>query len=277
MKLKQVQSDKPSFFHHYGMSSSQIDYIIYCAENGFIFDYKIHERCPINTSSHVPVSTKSVLRLTGSQITKVNFNTRYKIEWDNLDSEAFNALITNELFMYNMEEKTSEDNINFLCRCLKRATTAAVPSKVIKLKGHKFKASPTVLHLLKICKEKYQLWKNNGKHNDSFKSDKSLAQRNLRRQLRKEQYTDRTNFYNEVMDNPSNDMFHTLIRRSRNSRNKEAACIIENGEHHYNVIDQTNIFTRFFEDLAIPKDKGYDSEFLELCNIRHNVIQQMCE
>ena len=99
---------------------------------------------------------KSVSRLTGSQITKVNFNTRYKLEWDNLDSEAFNALITNELFMYNMEEKTSEENINFLCRCLKRATTAAVPSKVIKLKGHKFKASPTVLHLLKICKEKYQ-------------------------------------------------------------------------------------------------------------------------
>ena len=25
MKLKQVQSDKPSFFHHYGMSPSQID------------------------------------------------------------------------------------------------------------------------------------------------------------------------------------------------------------------------------------------------------------
>ena len=62
----------------------------------------------------------------GSQITKVNFNTRYKLEWDNLDSEAFNALITNELFMYNLEEKTSEDNINFLCRCLKRATTCTI-------------------------------------------------------------------------------------------------------------------------------------------------------
>jgi hypothetical protein len=37
-----------------------------------------------------------------------------------------------------------------------------------------------------------------------------------------------------------------------NSRNKEAACIIENGEHHYNAIDQTNSFARFFEDLAIP-------------------------
>jgi len=81
------------------------------------------------------------------------------------------------------------------------------------------------------------------------------------------------------MDNPSNDMFHKLIRRSRNStsRNKEAACIMENGEHHCNAIDQTNSFARFFEDLAMPKDKGYDYEFLELCNIRHNIIQQMCE
>jgi hypothetical protein len=79
------------------------------------------------------------------------------------------------------------------------------------------------------------------------------------------------------MDNPSNDMFHKLIRRSRNSRNKEASCIIENGEHHYNVIDQTNSFARFFDYLAIHKDKGYDYEFLELCNIRHNVVQQMCE
>jgi hypothetical protein len=41
-----------------------------------------------------------------------------------------------------------------------------------------------------------------------------------------------------------------------NSRNKEAACIVENGEHHYNAIDQTNSFTRFFDDLAIPKNKG---------------------
>ena len=114
MKLKQVQSDKPSFFHHSGMSSSQIDYIIYCAENGFIFDYKIHERCPINTSSHVSVSIKIRIKAnSGSQITKVNFNTSYKHEWDKLDSEAFNALITNELFMYNMEEKRLKTTSTF--------------------------------------------------------------------------------------------------------------------------------------------------------------------
>ena len=70
---------------------------------------------------------------------------------------------------------------------------------------------------------------------------------------------------------------HAYSNSNSNSRNKEAACIIENGEHHYHVIDQTNSFARFLEDLVIPKDKGNESEFLELCNIRHNVMQQMCE
>ncbi|CAC5356193.1 unnamed protein product [Mytilus coruscus] len=113
--------------------------------------------------------------------------------------------------------------------------------------------------------------------NDHLKTDKILAQRNLRKQLRKEQYLDRTQFYNELMDNPSNDMFHKLIRRNRGSKNKDAICIMENGEHHYSATDQTNSFSRYFEDLAVPKDNGYDSEFLDLCNIRHNIFDELCK
>ncbi|CAG2228759.1 unnamed protein product [Mytilus edulis] len=157
------------------------------------------------------------------------------------------------------------------------SATAAVPSKIIKLKGPHFKASPTTLMLLKTSKEKYQLWKSHGKKNDHLKTDKILAQRNLRKQLRKEQYMDRTQFYNELMDNPSNDMFHKLIRRNRGSKNKDAICIIENGEHHYSAKDQTNSFSRYFEDLAVPKDNGYDPEFLDLCNIRHNIFDELCK
>ncbi|XP_071136395.1 uncharacterized protein [Mytilus edulis] len=79
------------------------------------------------------------------------------------------------------------------------------------------------------------------------------------------------------MDNPSNDMFHKLIRRNRGSKNKDAICIIENGEHHYSAKDQTNSFSRYFEDLAVPKDNGYDPEFLDLCNIRHNIFDELCK
>ncbi|CAC5400431.1 unnamed protein product [Mytilus coruscus] len=72
-------------------------------------------------------------------------------------------------------------------------------------------------------------------------------------------------------------MFHKLIRRNRGSKNKDAICIMENGEHHYSATDQTNSFSRYFEDLAVPKDNGYDPEFLDLCNIRHNIFDELCK
>ncbi|CAC5384081.1 unnamed protein product [Mytilus coruscus] len=66
------------------------------------------------------------------------------------------------------------------------------------------------------------------------------------------------------MDNPSNEMFHRLIRRNRGNRNKDSMCIMENGELQYSPVDQTQSFSKYFEDLALPKDKGYDPEFLDL-------------
>ncbi|CAC5392109.1 unnamed protein product [Mytilus coruscus] len=38
-----------------------------------------------------------------------------------------------------------------------------------------------------------------------------------------------------------------------------------------------NNFSRYFKDLAVPKDNGYDSEFLDLCNIRHNIFDELCK
>ena len=87
--------------------------------------------------------------------------------------------------------------------------------------------------------------------------------------MRREQYLDRAHFYKEVMDNPSNEMFHMLIRRNRRNRKKDSMCIMENGELQYSPLDQTQSFSKYFEDLALPKDKGYDPEFLDLCNVRH--------
>ncbi|CAC5395133.1 unnamed protein product [Mytilus coruscus] len=95
--------------------------------------------------------------------------------------------------------------------------------------------------------------------------------------MRREQYIDRAQFYKEVMDNPSNEMFHRLIRRNRGNRNKDSMCIMENGELQYSATDQTQSFSKYFEDLALPKDKGYDQDFLDLCNVRHKIIQQLCE
>ncbi|CAC5367579.1 unnamed protein product [Mytilus coruscus] len=95
--------------------------------------------------------------------------------------------------------------------------------------------------------------------------------------MRREQYIDRAQFCKEVMDNPSNEMFHRLIRCNRGNRNRDLMCIMENGELHYSATEQTQRFSKYFVDLAVPKDKGYDSEFLDLCNVRHNIIQKLGE
>ncbi|CAC5377726.1 unnamed protein product [Mytilus coruscus] len=278
MNLQSHRSEESTFFHHSGMSTSQIDYILHNATIAFLSDYKIHDQCHSNTSSHVPVSAKmNVKSKPTNKAIKSGYVSKFKIQWKDTDSETYHNHISNELSQHNIESHSIEESINFLCNCLKKAATVAVPSKIIKLKGPQFKASPTTLMLLKISKEKYQLWKSHGKKNYHLKTDKILAQRNLRKQLRKKQYLDRTQFYNKLMDNPSNDMFHKLIRRNRGSKNKDAICIMENDEHHYSTTDQTNSFSRYFEDLAVPKNNGYDPEFLDLCNIRHNMFDELCK
>ncbi|CAC5386973.1 unnamed protein product [Mytilus coruscus] len=179
MNLKQSCTDESTFFHHSGLSCSKIDYIL------------------DNTTSTI-------------------ISKQFKLQWKELDSESFKTLINEELTQYNIEKHSLEENIQYLCNCLKKAAVVAVPSKIT---SPKFKASPTTPSLLQICKEKYHPRKSHGNHDDHFKSDKILAQHNLRKQMRREQYIDRAQFYKEVMDNPSNEMFHRLIRRNRGSRN----------------------------------------------------------
>ncbi|CAC5365152.1 unnamed protein product [Mytilus coruscus] len=155
MNLKQSCTDKSTFFHHSGLSCSQIDYILDNTTSTIISNYKTHNRCPSNTSSHVPVSAKIEVKANVKQrIVKPNFARQFKLQWKDLDSESFNSLINEELTQYKIEKHSLEENIQYLCNCLKNAAAVAVPSKIIKLKGPKFKASPTSLSLLQICKEK---------------------------------------------------------------------------------------------------------------------------
>jgi hypothetical protein len=78
----------------------------------------------------------------------------------------FNKYLRN----YCSGNRTTDENLLYLRQILQKATSTAVPTKTLKLKGPKWKASPTVLQLLKICKAKYQIWVENGKQNDKIVS-----------------------------------------------------------------------------------------------------------
>ena len=81
------------------------------------------------------------------------------------------------------------------------------------------------------------------------------------------------------MKNPSTDKFYQLIRRNNGDKRQYSDCLrVDNKEVHvYSPDLQRKALVKYYEDLATPKDKGYDSAYLELCTVRHKIIEQLCK
>ncbi|MCG7878106.1 MAG: reverse transcriptase family protein, partial [Candidatus Thiodiazotropha endolucinida] len=69
--------------------------------------------------------------------------------------------------------------------------------------------------------------------------------------------------------------FYQLIRRNKGGHNGSTCSIMSNGDEIRSPEGQREVFAQYFEDLATPKDKNYDSAFLEMCSVRHQLIEEM--
>ena len=77
------------------------------------------------------------------------------------------------------------------------------------------------------------------------------------------------------MSNPTSDKFHRLIRRNKGSTGQSTSSIISSGKEIASPDMQRNLFAQYYEDLSIPKEEDCDSAFLELCNVRHKLSEQL--
>ena len=66
---------------------------------------------------------------------------------------------TMHIFPINGDAK---DQLESLTKVLLGASSKSVPKRVMKLRGPKWKASPTVRKQLKTCKTLYSKWKSSG-------------------------------------------------------------------------------------------------------------------
>ena len=98
--------------------------------------------------------------------------------------------------------------------------------------------------------------------------ENKMAKTYLRSQQRREELVRRKSFYDNLMENPSSDKFYKLIKNSKSSNEASSTCIQIEERKYFDPDDQRGCFAKYFEDLAMPKDRNYDSVFLELCNIR---------
>ncbi|CAC5418796.1 RYR1 [Mytilus coruscus] len=133
-----------TFFHHSGQSFSQIDYIL--LRNLSIYkQHKIWNRSATNIPAHVPVETKTIVKIPSGANRKPSEGTSYKkLLWDEIDTETYNSKFSEGLLKIQYDESTS-DQLQTITNELTKATKLAVPAKPInpptKYNNYRFKAA----------------------------------------------------------------------------------------------------------------------------------------
>ena len=101
------------------------------------------------------------------------------------------------------------------------------------------------------------------------------AKKELRQQIRKENYLHKERFYTKLMSNPDSKSFHRLIRMNQTNRNI-TTCFIVNVTNILDTVRQRNSLKNYFEDLAVPKQHEHlENDYLELCELSVSLIRKL--
>ncbi|CAC5395911.1 unnamed protein product [Mytilus coruscus] len=193
--------------------------------------------CP---PAHVPVKvTTSIVIPTYVNKTNQEIQTVHKLQWDQTDLPLYIESVQNEISKLQLTQKPS-NSIQKITDALLTASSKTVPTKPIKLKGPKWKASPRVKKHLKIV--------NNCTQNGNMK---------------------------QIMENPSTELFYKLINRNRFKPRTNTTGIDIEGELEFNPARQRKAFAKYYEDLSIPKETNYDNSYQELCQIRQRLVEEV--
>ena len=174
----------------------------------------------------------------------------------------------------------SSDPVNVPVEILNSASKKAVPNKLVKVKGQKFRLSPTVKQLESECKRIHYLWKSSGAPGPEhpLSVQRKQAKYGVRGQIRKEFACARDAFYTELMENPTSKLFYRLIRRNQSAENKYSVMLKVNDEEISEAGQQCRAFAVYFEDLAMPKrHPDVDQCYLDLTLHQLDLIQELTE
>ncbi|CAC5382321.1 unnamed protein product [Mytilus coruscus] len=96
----------------------------------------------------------------------------------------------------------------------------------------------------------------------------------LRSQQRQEYVSDRRKPNEQIMDNPSTELFYKLINRNKTKSRTETSVMEIDGEFDFSTQNQSRTFANcYYEDLSIPKESSFDN-YLELCQIRQKIVEE---
>ena len=67
-----------------------------------------------------------------------------------------------------------------------------------------------------------------------------------------------------------------MLSRNNGNRGRCTGIILMNGKEIHSATEQRHVFTKYFEDLSVPKDQGYDSAYIELWSVHQELIADLC-
>jgi uncharacterized protein YPO0396 len=82
-----------------------------------------------------------------------------RLIWEKIDHESYKETIHENIHIFPLSGNTKDQLKSVTNTLLNRASSKSVQSKVVKLCGPKWKASPSVRKQLKTCKTLYSKWK----------------------------------------------------------------------------------------------------------------------
>lgn len=257
-KLHPHVKEQPTFRHHNGTATSQIDYII--AKDYTVETITFYEEDHLNSSTHIPLKASLNTNLTTAKRKAKASCSASKLIWEKTDQKEFQSILRNKIAKHSQEwrECTSDQKIEKLNTVLHETAELVVPKKLIRLNGYKRKASPRVRYLIRRSKNKHTIWDNAGRPRDGHQLfiDKKDAKKALRKQQRKEIAEDREEFLQKLENNPDQKIFFQLIRRNQSDIKSYLPEQIKKGKKSAETTsDQRELFAEYFQELATPQDE----------------------
>ncbi len=245
---------KPTFISHTGLASSQIDYFLTTQPEVFL-PASIIEDNGLNTSSHVPIQCETRIEYAVAHPKPVkSTNAIKRLLWKDGDLHAYNSMVAHLLADIPTAQSDATTCLMGIVESLHQAAAMTIPSKIIRLKGPKWKLSPEAFSICQEAKELHKISMNPppGTDLDGLKA-RQEAKHLLRSQLRSERAEDRIKHIQDIMTCDPGDpaLFAKLISKQRAAPAQTQALMIDGCLQH-DPKEQCEGWANYIEKLATP-------------------------
>ncbi|WAR28896.1 LOW QUALITY PROTEIN: LORF2-like protein, partial [Mya arenaria] len=280
--------ENPTFFHHNGRDTAQIDYIFTNLENTTI---RIKEHESTNTSDHTLVlcsvpctlsNNHSNKKLTNSNLRKPKWHKCHKSTYQNVTE---NLLNTERISIPSSSPSLIELDIIHLENVLHSATNEAIPGHQKPTSKPRGKGiwSPEIQAASRRAKVAFGRWKDGGKSRDTSNNLYSEMRNNkkyLRRAQRQHAANKRNSLYEEIMEshNVDSKAFFKLINKQRSQPQHHTETLLTDSGLVTSESEILDTWKEHFNTLATPSCRPhYDNTFKRTVELEMLCIEDLIE